>query len=392
MGQKSRYLIVLFLLFRLVSNAQETHDYQYFDSLTYKYYIAGDWTKLTELGQSAIDNGIDYKFLRQRLGHAAFINGNYYLSATHFEKALSFDSFDQFSLEYMYYSYMNRGKEEYSGITAAKLNPELKKSLEIMPLKLIESIEFEYNYKYAATAHRSNPQYYRAGFNSKLGYRLSLMQSFSYYNQLIEIQLPGQNPIISQSQKEYYALLKILVSANLLIKTGYHYLNTLSGTSATKGNMFLFALAPDFKRISLELNGSVLYTEQERTYQTGFQAGYVFPGRSDFYISAMVSALFLPSGSNLVYNQKAGFTLFKKVWVEGNANFGRMVNYNDYNGLYIYNSYDPMVFRSGITTFIPIGRKITLWANFSYEKKEYFESSLYNYNQFSYLGGLKWKL
>ena len=51
-----------------------------------------------------------------------------------------------------------------------------------------------------------------------------------------------------------------------------------------------------------------------------------------------------------------------------------------------------MVFRSGITTYIPIGRKITLWANFSYEKKEYYESNLYYYNQFSYLGGLKWKL
>ncbi len=161
----------------------------------------------------------------------------------------------------------------------------------------------------------------------------------------------------------------------------------------TKGNLFLIALAPYFKRISLELNGSALCIEQERTYQTGIQAGYVFPGRSGFYTSAAVSGLFLPSGSNIVYNQKAGVGLFaKKVWIEGNATFGRMANYNDYNGLYIYNSLDPILFRSGITSYIPIGRKITLWANFSYEQKEYYESNLYYYNQFSYLGGLKWKL
>ena len=76
--------------------------------------------------------------------------------------------------------------------------------------------------------------------------------------------------------------------------------------------MFHFALAPDFKRISLELNGSVLNIEQERTYQTGIQAGYVFPGRSGFYISAALTGLFLPSGSNMVYSPKAGVSLFEK--------------------------------------------------------------------------------
>ena len=175
--------------------------------------MTGD--RLSELGQSCFDNGIDYKYLRQRLGHAACLNGNYFLSSTHFEKALSFDSFDQFSLEYIYYSYLNAGKEEYSGITAAKLSPELKKTLGLMPFKLVESIELEYNYKYAATAHRSNPQYYRGGFSTKLGSRLTLFQSFSGFNQLIEIQQTGENPIISESQREYFALLKILVSKKL---------------------------------------------------------------------------------------------------------------------------------------------------------------------------------
>jgi len=385
-------MIALLLMFPFVANAQETHDYQYYDSLTYKYYLSGDWNRLSELGQTALDNGIDYKYLRQRLGYAAFITGNHQLSGTHFEKALSFDSFDQFSLEYMYYSYLNTGKEDYSGITAAKLNPELKKSLQIVQYKLIESIELEYNYKYASSLYRSNPQYYRGGFSTKLGYRLSLFQSYSGFTQLIEVLQPGENTNLSVKQDEYFALLKILVSKKLLAKAGYHFLNTASGTSVTKGNMFLFAIAPDLKSISLELNGSVLNNMQEITYQTGIQAGYVFPGKSDFYLSAMVSALFLPSASNMVYNQKAGLILHNKVWVEGNVTYGRMVNYNDYNGLYIYNSYDPMVFRSGITTFIPLGRKITLWVNFTYEKKEYLDANTYNYNQFSYLGGIKWKL
>ena len=43
MRQKNRYLITFLLMFPFTVNAQETHDYQYYDSLTYKYYLEGDW-------------------------------------------------------------------------------------------------------------------------------------------------------------------------------------------------------------------------------------------------------------------------------------------------------------------------------------------------------------
>jgi hypothetical protein len=69
-----------------------------------------------------------------------------------------------------------------------------------------------------------------------------------------------------------------------------------------------------------------------------------------------------------------------------------MTEYNDFDGLYIYNTYDPMIFRSGVTAYLPLNRNITLWTNFSYESKEYLELSSFHYNQFSYMGGIKWKL
>ena len=300
--------------------------------------------------------------------------------------------YDQFTLEYLYYSYLNTGKEDYTGIIAKRLYPELKKVLDINYFKPVESIELEYNFKYAGTTYRSNPQYYRLGVGTKLGYRLSLLQSFSDYRQVIDIQQSGYNETFSTRQMEYYSLLKILTGSHLILKAGYHYLNIKSGTSVLNGNLFMVAFAPDLKRVSLELSGSVLNIEQAKTFQTGIQAGYVFPGKSGFYLTSGVSGLFQAQNNSIVYTQRAGFRMFGRIWIEGNTTFGRLENYNDYNGLYIYNSIDPLMLKSGISGYIPVNRKISLWASYSWERKEFYENNSFHYNQFSYLGGIKWKL
>lgn len=378
--------------FPVLLNAQVAMDYQHVDSLTYSYYNSGDWDRLIKLGLEAAQKGIDYKYLRQRIGFAFFSQGNYYDAKFQFEKARSFDSYDSFTNEYLYYSYLNTAKEEYAGVYARKLDPEIRKSLSISPFKPLESIEIEYNFKFAGTAHRSNPQYYRLGISTKLGYRLTLFQSLSRYNQVIIIQQAGYSEKISDKQPEYYALLKWSASSHLLLKTAYHYISTTSGSSRRSRNLFLFAISHDLNRLSLETSGSVLSIGQELIYQAGGQIGYVFPGRSNFYLTGTASGLFQKTGNRLIYNQKAGFKVMKKTWLEGNLTFGRMTNYNDYNGLYVYNTLDPMTFRAGSTMIFYLGKNIALWANYSFERKEYYEDNLFHYNQFSYLGGIKWRL
>jgi hypothetical protein len=392
MGTKNRYIIFVFFLFHTALNAQEQPDYLYIDSLTYSYYKNDEWDKLISLGQSAIVKGIDYKYLRQRIGYAYFVQGRYYDSRNHFEKAMAFDSYDQFSIEYLYYSYLNTGKEVYAGVLESRMNPELKKSLSITGFRFFESIDLEYNYKYAGADSRSDPQYYRVGINTKLGCRVSLYQSYSDFHQVISVQQNHQVAENSYSQPEYYALLKYNITNRLLIKAGYHYLRTLSDNSVTNGNLFLLALAKDLNRFSIELNGSALNIEQDIEYQSGILAGYTFPGRADFYLKGMLSGIFQQNNNRLIYDQRAGLRLMKKAWLESYVTFGRMTGYNDYNGLYVYNTYDPMIFRCGTTIYLPLNRHITLWLNYGYESKEYLEYNTIHYNQFSYSGGIKWKL
>jgi hypothetical protein len=392
MGSKNRFLIFVLFFFPTALFAQEKLDYGYVDSITYSYYKNGEWNKLISLGQSAIDKKIDYKFLRQRIGYAFFVQGNYYDAKFQFENALTFDSYDQFSLEYLYYSYLNTGKEDYAGVFEKRLNPELRNVLSLESFKVLESIEFEYNFKYATAESRSNPQYYRIGIKTKLSSRFSIYQSYSGFNQVIYVQQFGRNVENQYKQPEYYALLKYNVSNHLLVKTAYHYIHTTSGTSVTSGNLFLIAFSGDLNHFLFELNGSALNIEQEIEYQAGIQTGYTFPGRSGFYLKGALSGIFQQNNNRLIYDQKAGLKVMKKLWLEANVTFGRMTDYNDYNGLYVYNTYDPMIFRGGASAYLPLNSKITLWANFSYESKEYLENSTLHYNQFSYSGGIKWKL
>jgi tetratricopeptide (TPR) repeat protein len=392
MGSKSRFIILIFLILQISSYAQKAGDYAYVDSITYSYYNSGKWDSLIQLGNQALGNNIDYKYLRQRIGYAYFIQGNYFDAKINFEKALTFDSFDQFTLEYLYYAYLNTGKNDYTGTIVKKSGPLLKKSLSVKPFIIVESIDLEYNYKYAGTKNRSNPQFYRIGIATKLGYSLNLYQSISNYNQEITSVMNGKTITTSYRQPEYYALLKWNISNKLLINTGYHFFNTTSGTLITPGSLFLLSISANIDRFILEGGGSVLYSKNTFVYQAGGTAGFVLPGKSDLTFKSSVAGVYHQTGSQLVYNQMAGLKLSKKVWFEANATIGRMTDYNDYTGLYIYNTYDPIDFRSGGTIIFYAGKKISIWANYTFERKEYFENNSFHYNQFSYLGGIRWKL
>jgi hypothetical protein len=98
------------------------------------------------------------------------------------------------------------------------------------------------------------------------------------------------------------------------------------------------------------------------------------------------------SVKGVIYNQKAGLRFSPKVWIEGNVTFGNMQDYNELSAMYIYNTVDPTSFRCGSTLFLFPGRHLSLWFNFSYERKDFYENLNYHYNQFSYLGGIKWKI
>jgi len=392
MGSKFRFIVTTLSFIALTAAGQNKPDFQSVDSLTYKYYLSNEWEKLIKEGNNAIDNNIDYKYLRQRIGYAYYSKGNYIQAKKHFEKALAFDSFNDFTLTYLYYSYLSLGEDEYASLISAKMSDELRKQLNIRFFKPIESVDFEYNYKFVTSSLRSDPQYFHIGLNTILGARFSLYQMFGHYNQTYLVQQFGGYRKIPDTQPEYYALLKFAVSRHFIISSAYHYLNPTYDQVASPIHLGMIDISSGKGRFNLGLNVSVLNTSSYTVRQAGIRTVISFTNNVHMYFGSSLSMTFKRKEDHIIFTQTAGFKVYRNLWIEGNVTAGNFTDYHDHEAMYVYDFIDPTIFRTGITGLLYTGKHLSLWTNLSLEQKEYNSNTNYHYNQFSYLGGIKWKL
>jgi tetratricopeptide (TPR) repeat protein len=142
-----KYLILAFLLFPLLLKSQEKLTFHQVDSLTYQYFLKGQWKELINLTKKSEPLGFESKYLYQRAGYAYFMTADYFLARDQYEKALKFDPVDPVTLEYLYYCGLNTGSEESARYYARNLDPETLKRLGIVSIKPVDALDMELNYK-----------------------------------------------------------------------------------------------------------------------------------------------------------------------------------------------------------------------------------------------------
>lgn len=392
MCNKIRYLSLILLFITALADGQGKYDFTTIDSLTYRYYLDGDWDQLIKTGNEVINNGTDYKYMRQRLGYAYFMKGDYNSARIYFEKALYFDSFDSFTLTWLYYSFLNCGDNEHAALIAGRMTEEKRNELKIRIFTPVESVDAEYTYKFASTGLRTNPYYFHVGIGSQLGKRISLYQMASAYRQDFLTQPAMLNVYAKNRQSEYYALLKLALSERVILKTGYHFLGAGFDGISSYGHLGIVELSVSKGQFYTAAHLSYLKSSKFGARQAGIEAAYTFPGRSSVYLKTALALLDRQTSSGYVFTQTAGGRLSKKMWIEVLLAQGDMTNFNDHSGLYVYNVIDPMKLRAGFNIYYFAGTHLSLWTGFAYERRDYYENTLYHYNQFSYTGGIKWKL
>lgn len=381
--------LIFILLITFPLHAQSTMDEQKIDSLSYNYYLSGNWKQLIELGKIAEIKVVNFKYLQQRLGYANFMLGNYYSSIKHYSNALKFDPADQITQSYLYYAALQVGDKDMAMYHASKLTSETQKYLKLKSFRPLDAIDFEFNYKINNSDVRSNPDYTRLGLNTGLNYRFNIYQSLSRYNQI--------NDLTTQvRQDEYFILLSYNLLSRTTLRFGYHYLNAKKDDpmynlkDTFKTNVFLGSLNQRIARFDVGLSSSFL-TGDSLQIQTGAHIGYVLPGRLKPYLKSTLYAISRNGVNRLVYSQSAGLLPTPKLWLEGAITWGNLYNYIDNNGLYVYNSLDATTFRLGTSAFWYVFPKITLFANYTFDQKYIYDSQTY-YNQNSLSGGFIWKL
>jgi hypothetical protein len=407
-----QFMIVLGLLISILRvSAEDTITYSQVDSTIHVYYNDGKWDDLISLGNKALKQGIDYKALRQLMGYSYFMKEKYYLAQKQYEKALEFDTSDGGTKLYLYYCGLYSGDDTYTRYRSSFLLDETKKYFKIKSTKVLDAVDVEYNYKSNNSKLRTNPSYYRLGLNTQLFDRLSIYQAGSFYKQGIE---PG----VTASQAEYYVKTNFILSPYSTIDAAYHYVHSNVNKDATtrllndtlKGDLFYAKYSTRISFLNLSLGGSVLRQDTVGFFnrrlgnkyfdQLDASVGFSIPKALHLTFKSSVSYLFQldnsfhPYNTRWVFSQKLGFAPLKSIWVEANVTNGNLMNYQDNDALYLYNSPDATTFRVGGTVFLSFLNHFTLFGNYGFDKKELINTDLTKqlYNQHSISGGVIWKL
>lgn len=104
-------VLIVLLWFVTTANAQKSSlSFKQVDSTTYALYLKQDWKPIIAMGKQSRAKGIDFYYLKVRMGIAYFKENKMLSAIKLLEEAYAVDSYDVVVQEYLYYAY------KYSGL------------------------------------------------------------------------------------------------------------------------------------------------------------------------------------------------------------------------------------------------------------------------------------
>ncbi|MCK5337160.1 MAG: hypothetical protein KAJ50_00060, partial [Bacteroidales bacterium] len=136
-------LIILLLFFASTAKSQSELTYKQVDSIMYANFTTENWEEVILTGKDALQNNIDYFYLRMRMGIACYNTGNYRSAAGHLVKAGDFNPGYWLVKEYLYHSYLYSGQHDEAALIAGNLNDGLREMSGIKKPKAFSTFYLE---------------------------------------------------------------------------------------------------------------------------------------------------------------------------------------------------------------------------------------------------------
>lgn len=370
-------LTTLFFFTIFVCNAQELTSEQV-DSKTYNSFTNKDFNTTIQLVNQAIKQGIDYYFLRYRIGVSYFEKTNYEVAIRHLEKAKEFDSTDIVMLEYLYYSYIYTNRKEKATELLTILPIDLKAKLNHKS-PIFESISAEIgtlttnNFDtFKNTNLRGNNSYVHGKFysdvvfgniilnnkitpNFKLQNLLTLVTNTS--NDLFQSSLGAGRSQIFTNKNNYFQWNAIgsyyFRGWNFSAGFGMYNSSFITYTPPlpfppnapftsikTNSTNFSTSFSLSKKLEYIEPSLAITYTDLTSTNTLSIEGALnYFPlGNLNFYGNTKFGIVTNDSETNTIITQSLGLKLSKKIWIEGYGAYGNHQNYISENGLFVFNT------------------------------------------------------
>ena len=193
----NRIKLVIFLYLAITRlQAQNATDYIKIDKQTYDAFTKKDWKQVTDIGKEALTEGVDYYFLRYRLGVAFYEQKQYRAAIAHFEKALIFNQFDEVSKEYLYYAYLSSERFSDAEKLSKTMRKDTQKRLKIKPAPFLSTVITEGGIKAPSFDSLKGMTFLSVGLGHRIGDVATAFHNFSSVSQTVYYG--------TISQKQYY--------------------------------------------------------------------------------------------------------------------------------------------------------------------------------------------
>ena len=141
MGKIIKLILVLIIISTNLISQDITYDS--IERSTYKLYKQEKWNELIEKGNLGLKSGIDYYYLRMRLGIAYLEKSNFRMAAGEFENALRFNNNDKIAWQYFGSALKNSNQNNRFLSLSSEVPKNLLPSLYPERRRILEMIYFE---------------------------------------------------------------------------------------------------------------------------------------------------------------------------------------------------------------------------------------------------------
>jgi hypothetical protein len=437
-------LIVAFFILFFSARGQTFTSLPQADSVTYRLYLQEQWKALTETGTHVLKDGIDFYYLRVRMGVAYFKLGNYQRAIAHFEKALADNPSDAFVMEYLYYARLYAGRRAEALYEAGNFSEALKQYTGTEKPKWVRQIDVVYNQNFVENssaidnfktsgipAGENGAQFISDGHQYFfLGLKHELSRTFSYYHaytglskdHFVYVQEEGVSSVNRQARatlNQYFGTAQWRVAKNLQWLGGLHYVHisnqqpvvqTSQGrdrivwVEGSRGERVLFTgLAAQVTGVNALLMVHDANLNGRKQFQADAQVTVYPLGNLNFYLSGQVSfqkeKLGETSRNATVFEPLAGGKISNRLWLEAYGAFGPQQNYIGSQGAVLFNTADRITSRMGARLHIfPASRLRVQLEGVWLQQESSFElfeslSPVYNtipFKSYSVTGGISW--
>ncbi|MBK9330372.1 MAG: hypothetical protein IPM95_13985 [Sphingobacteriales bacterium] len=411
------FTLFLFAFSCLQLTAQESLHKDEVDRISFEQFQKKQFKELKTTLKQALENKIDFYYLRLRAGILAYDNKNYEYAIPQFRQTLEFFPSDTLSKEYLYYAYLFSDRKETAHDFASKQTESFqrkvgykKKPFDFVGIDggamITSNITSNRGKIFKTDAVLGKSERTLNGnlffgdffFQNTVKNRLHINNSFSFfYTQAlyeIEVLLPF-NRFKAKSEFnnlnfQYNFGLSYTTQKEWTIAAGFGFYrikgNTftavepdtinnripiISDTTAINSFLGSVTVSKRCKHVQpyIQLSGSNL----NNVTQLQAEAGLTYYPLGNYTFYGKTSGTYLRNGSQNQYviGQKIGFKVLNWWWNELNFNYGNtMINYISNNGFLTYNTSDPIKLLAGINFNFYIKKHFQLGLEYNFQHRE----------------------